>query len=50
MVLSHLEIRDLASALCVSKYWYQTILGAIELQRTLFLAPKDSADEYLELR
>lgn len=47
MVLSHLDIKSLTRALRVSKYWHETILGAIELRQNLFLAPKDDAEEFL---
>lgn len=48
MVLSPLQIRDLTHALSVSKYWQQTILGAIELRQTLLLEPVWAVEECLQ--
>lgn len=47
MVLSHLPIRDLTRSLSVSKQWNSTILGSMELRRTLFLEPAP-VKEHLE--
>jgi len=41
MILSQLGLEDLTRTLSVSKSWQHTILGAIELRRNLFLAPKE---------
>jgi hypothetical protein len=49
MVLSHLPIRDLTRSLSVSKQWNSTILGSMDLRRTLFLEPAP-AQEHLEYR
>jgi hypothetical protein len=50
MILSHLPIRDLSRALCVSKRWQQVISGTAQLRETPFLTPKHTVKkEYLEL-
>jgi hypothetical protein len=50
MVMSYLGIKDLTRSLSVSKHWQQTILGAVELRRILFLEPQRTAEEYLVIR
>jgi hypothetical protein len=48
MVVSYLGTTDLTRALAVSRVWQQSILGAGELRRTLFLASRWTVEDHFE--
>lgn len=47
MTLSHLPIKDLSRAVCVSKQWQRATLDSADLRRILFVEPAPT-EEYLE--